>query len=57
MQAWTDPIFVGSSGFMISYVGMSFGGQYVSCVVCWCAVVCACLCLVLSLVNAFDGHY
>ena len=30
---------------------------YVSCVVCWCAVVCACLCLVLSLVDAFDGHY
>ena len=36
---------------MISYVGLSCGGQYVSCVVCWCAVVCACLCLVLNLVS------
>ena len=48
---------VGSSGFMISYVGMSCGGQYVSCGACWCVVVCACLCLVFSFVDAFDGHY
>ena len=57
MQAWADQTCVGSSVFMISYVGMAGGSQCVSCVVCWFAVECACVCLVLSLVDVFDAHY